>query len=122
MVQRTEGPDLAYPPGHTIKAVKAWAIHHLNAYKPALPRGALTTGETRPRVDADFRLLLRRAVPDEQHRRQFAAWCTALANPKDRDLSFSGACSRNGWSESTAERNVDRALTALVLAFNREPA
>ena len=21
-----------------IKAVKAWAIHHLNAYKPALPR------------------------------------------------------------------------------------
>jgi hypothetical protein len=83
---------------------------------------ALTGTESRRSVDADFRLLLRRAVPDEQHRRQFAAWCTALANPKDRDLSFSGACSRNGWAEKTAERNVDRALTALVLAFNREPA
>ncbi|MGH1574349.1 hypothetical protein ACRAWG_31470 [Methylobacterium sp. P31] len=110
----------SYPPAHTIKAVKAWAIYHLNAFKPALPRDALTTGEARPKADAEFRRLLNQAVQDPVHRRQFAAWCTALANPADRDLSFAGACRRNGWSESTAERNVDRALTALVLSFNRE--
>lgn len=119
MVQRIAGPDPpGYPAVHTIKAVKSWAIYHLNAFKPALPRSALTTGEARPKADADFRRLLSAAVPDHLHRRQFAAWCTALANPADRDLSFAGACKRNGWSESTAERNVDRALTALVLTFN----
>jgi hypothetical protein len=117
------GPDPPiYPPAHTIKAVKAWAIYHLNAFKPALPRSALTTGESRPKADASFRRLLNEAVRDPVHRRQFAAWCTAHANPADRDLSFAGACKRNGWSESTAERNVDRALTALVLAFNRKSA
>ncbi|MGE8126623.1 hypothetical protein ACQKQD_06555 [Methylobacterium sp. NPDC080182] len=121
MVEHISGSDPpAYPPPHTIRGVKAWAIHHLNAYKPALPRSALTTGEARPRADTEFRRLLTLAVRDPVHRRQFAAWCTALANPSDRDLSFAGACKRNGWSESTAERNVDRALTALVLAFNHE--
>lgn len=123
MVERIPEVDpSAYPPPHTIRGVKAWAIHHLNAYKPALPRHALTTGEARPKADAEFRRLMAQAVRDPVHRRQFAAWCTALANPSDRDLSFAGACKRNGWSESTAERNVDRALTALVLAFNRESA
>jgi hypothetical protein len=121
MVQYTAGPDRpAYLPCHTIKAVKAWAIHHLNAYKPAMPREALTTGKTRPKVDAEFRRMLMQAVTDPVHRRQFAAWATPLANPRDQDLSFASACGRHGWPESTAERNVDRALTALVLAFNGE--
>ena len=115
--ERTIGSP-SYPPRHTLRDVTAWATHHLNAYKPALPAGALTTGERRPVADVDFRRRMRTVVADDLHRRQLAAWCTAKANPRDRDLSFAAACSRFGWPEKTAERNVDRALTALVLAFN----
>lgn len=46
------GPDPpGYAPVHTIKAVKTWAIYHLTAFKPALPRDALTTGEARLKAD-----------------------------------------------------------------------
>lgn len=112
----------AYPPRHTVRAVTAWAIHLLNSYKPALPPSALTTGQRESEADAEFRKLLRSCIREPIHRRQFTAWCTAKANPADRDLSFAQACKRHGWPEKTAERNVDRVLTALVVALNCDGA
>ncbi|GLS44388.1 hypothetical protein [Methylobacterium brachythecii] len=111
-----------YPPRYTVRAVTAWAIALLNAYKPALPASPIMAAKREPEADVAFRTLLQTCVADSIHRRQLGAWCTAKANPADRDLSFAQACKRHGWSEKTAERNVDRSLTALVLALNNDGA
>lgn len=100
-----------YPPRYTISQAKAWTISGLSGVPPLPEQGP-------SKVGAWVRRLVRDHVKDPTHRRQLEAYCRAQASPKVQDLSFARACANWGWPERTAERNVDRALTAVLIAMN----
>ena len=82
---------------------------------PALPP---LPGDAPSNIATWVKRLAKDCIPDRTHLEQLKAYCRAQASPKDQDLSFARSCRLRGWSESTAERNVEKAITALVIAMN----
>lgn len=111
MAERTTPPP-SYPPKVTYRQAELWTISGLTE-QPRMP------GELTPRTDTpQIRRIVDRFVIIPEHREQLKAWARAKAYPGDQDCSFSRSCTNRGWSESTAKRNVEKAIGMVFMILN----
>ena len=124
----------AYPPQFTYPQVRAIVIAALKRKPLPSIKDTLNSGRESP-ADLNVRRMIDRHVCDRTHREQLRiwAWChdDVIEGEGRRGrprLSFQEASFREqcrargeGWSRDTALRNIEKAITMLLIVMNQSP-